>query len=276
MTAASAITGQHLRDYHRDGVVLVRQLLDEDCQRLLANGVECGLANPSARTSEYVKDTAGGDRFFFDAVIRGQIEPFDRYTAESPMAETVARLMGSSRAILFYMTVFVRSPGTPTRTPWHQDQPSWSAVGDQACSLWTSLDPVPLGSGLEFVRGSHRWSQSYQRPPFFHRQYEGDDKRLLPAFPDIEAHRDEYDIASWEMAPGDCLVFHGMTAHGGSGDLPPGLGRRAVSVQWLGDDARIRETGGLDDPDISRDLLRHGVGPGQSPVCEMCPVVWPG
>ncbi len=137
-----------------------------------------------------------------------------------------------------------------------------------------SLDEVPRETALEFVRGSHQWETEYQRPEFFHNHYEGDDCTSLSAFPDIEAHRDEYEILSWDMEPGDCVVFHGMTAHGGSGNLPPGLGRRSVSVQWLGDDARFRLIPGHDDPRISEELLRCGIKPGDPVISDMCPIAW--
>ena len=95
------------------------------------------------------------------------------------------------------------------------------------------------------------------------------------AFPDIESHRDDYEILGWGMEPGDCLIFHGMTTHGGSGDLPSGLRRRSVSVQWLGDDARFRLLEGDDDPHISKELLNFGIRPGEPIVCDMCPVAFP-
>ena len=191
------------------------------------------------------------------------------------MAEAVAGLMGSSQAILFYISVFVRSAGSRSRTPWHQDQPSWSAIGNHACSAWMSLDPVPKETALEFVKGSHRWETKYQRPPFFNFAYENDDRTKLAPLPDIQTHRDKYDILAWDMEPGDCVFFHGMTTHGGSGDLPPGLGRRAVSVQWLGDDARFRLLPGGDDPNISAELMGYGIKPGEPVVCDICPVVFP-
>ena len=96
-----------------------------------------------------------------------------------------------------------------------------------------------------------------------------------PDFPDIESQRDNYEILAWDMEPGDCLVFHGMTAHGGSGNLPSGLARRAVSVQWLGDDARFRLIPGHEDSHVSEELLQHGVKPGEPVICDICPVVWP-
>ena len=269
------INEQQVVDYQRDGVVLIRNLLDERWQQVLADGVAKNLKNPTSRSTDYVNDSTNNARFFYNACTLGQNEAYDRYMLESPMAECVARVMESNSAILFYMTVFVRTPGTRNRTPWHQDQPSWSASGNHACSVWTSLDPVPAETALEFVRGSHKWNKEYQRPAFFQAQYENDDNSKLLPFPDIESNRERYDIVSWAMEPGDCLVFHGMTIHGGSGDLPSSLGRRTVSVQWLGDDARFRDMRGLDDPDIGEDLRPYGLGQGDPVVCEMCPIVWP-
>ena len=272
---SSLVTDDQISSYQRDGVIMLKNIFDDRWLEILAEGIEGNLRHPSKRTTTYVNDPANNEHFFFDALILGEVGAYDKLMLNSPMAEAVAHLMGSSRAILYYISVFVRSPGTHTRTPWHQDQKSWSATGNQACSMWLSLDEVPRETALEFVRGSHRWGSEYQRPEFFQNHYEGDDCTNLSAFPDIEAHRDDYEILSWDMEPGDCVVFHGMTAHGGSGNLPPGLGRRSVSVQWLGDDARFRLIPGRDDPHISEDLLRHGIKPGDPMICDMCPVVWP-
>ena len=272
---STLVTDNQISSYQRDGVVLLKNLFDNQWLKIAAEGIEKNLRNPSKRTTTYVSDPAKNENFFFDARIRGEVDAYDNLMLGSPMAEAVAHLMGSSRAILFYISVFVRSPGTHTRTPWHQDQQSWSAVGNQACSMWLSLDEVTRETALEFVSGSHRWGAAYQRPEFFQNHYEGDDRTNLSTFPDIEAHRDDYEILAWDMEPGDCVVFHGMTAHGGSGNLPPGLGRRSVSVQWLGDDARFRLIPGCDDPPISEDLLRHGIKPGDPMICDMCPVAWP-
>ena len=137
------------------------------------------------------------------------------------------------------------------------------------------MDEVPRETALEFVRGSHRWETEYQRPEFFQFRYESDEQSSLTTFPDIESHRDNYEILGWDMEPGDCLVFHGMTTHGGSGNLPPELGRRSVSVQWLGDDARYRLIPSHKDPHITEELVQHGVNPGDPVICDICPVAWP-
>ncbi|MDH3694925.1 MAG: phytanoyl-CoA dioxygenase family protein [Gammaproteobacteria bacterium] len=270
----SLVTEQQVIDYQRNGVVLIRNLFDTRWQQILADGIEENLKNPTSRSIDYVNNPVNNAHFFYDACTYRQNAAYDRYMLESPMAECAARVMRSNSAILFYMTVFVRSAGTRNRTPWHQDQPSWSASGDHACSIWTSLDPVPAETALEFVRGSHRWKKQYQRPAFFQKQYANDNNSELLEFPDIESNREHYDIVSWAMEPGDCLAFHGMTIHGGSGDLPSTLGRRTLSVQWLGDDARFRDMRGLDDPDIGEDIRPYGVHHGGPVICGLCPVVW--
>ncbi len=270
-----SVTDDQISSYQRDGVVMLKSVFDDRWLEILAEGIEENQRKPSKRTTAYVNDPDKKEHFFFDALVRGENSAYDQLMLDSPMAESAARLMESSQAILFYISVFIRSAGTRSRTPWHQDQKSWSATGNHACSIWMSLDDVPRETALEFVRGSHRWETEYQRPEFFQYKYEGDDRSALPEFPDIESNRDNYEILGWEMEPGDCLVFHGMTIHGGSGSLPPGLGRRSISVQWLGDDARFRLIEGRDDPHISEELLDYGINPGDPVACDICPVAWP-
>jgi len=260
--------------FQTDGVVVVRQLLDKHWLDVLRRGFDQNLKQPTQRTLTYIDDPKSKEHFFFDALLLGENRAYDELVKRSPMAEVIAKLMGSSTSILFYMTVFVRSAGAQTRTPWHTDQTSWSASGRQACSLWTCLDPVTRKDALEFVRGSQHWPE-YRRPRFFTEGYEADPREHLPEFPDIESNRDAHDIVGWDLEPGDCLVFHGMTAHGGSGNLPAGQIRRSLSVQWLGDDSRFRLVPGGDDPEISKELLGCGVKPGEPVVSDVCPVVWP-
>ena len=184
-------------------------------------------------------------------------------------------MMGSPTALAFYVSVFLRSSGTGTRTPWHQDQTYWCADGRQALSIWTSLESVPAGTELEFVRGSHLWERPLAQPFFEHEQLGGvresglDDAMPIPDFAAGGAH----EVIGWPMEPGDILVFHGMTVHGGSGNLSAGAGRRSVSMQWLGEDARVTTRPGGCSPDWLPELAEHGIGPGDFPWCPMCPKV---
>ena len=275
LSSTSKTNYQHYKD---DGVVLMRNLLDKAQLSLISAGIEQCHSHPSKRHTDYANDDDANQRFFYDAVLTSDVAEFQAVLRDSSLAEMAAKMMGSNKAIAFYISVFVRSPGTLKRTPWHQDLPYWSAIGNQTCSTWLSVDPVPESTALEFIAGSHQWD-SFARPDFHSKQLEdylvGEQNRA-EKLPDIESNRDDYNIVKWDMSPGDCVFFHGMTAHGGSGGLPPELGRRAISIQWLGDDATYQpnKVGGV-DPDFTQELASIGLSEGDSLASDVCPVLWP-
>ena len=263
--------------YENDGVVLIQDLLNDEQLNLISIGIDKIIANPSKRHVDYVNEGEGGQRFFYDAALLSAIEEIETAVRSSCLAGVVAKTMNSSIATAFYVSIFSRSEGALKRTPWHQDLPYWAADGLQACSTWIPLDPVPRSTALEFVRGSHLWDV-FVRPDFCDQPREGylpDENTRAEPFPDIESNRDGYDIIGWEMDPGDGLLFHGMTAHGGSGGLLPGLGRRAISIQWLGDDMVYTPKEGKVDPDFTVELTAAGLQTGGPVACDLCPVLWP-
>ncbi len=275
-THSSPLTSEHIAGFHRDGAVVVRGLFDPPMMELLAEGIDHAFKHPSRHHLEYVSEDSSG-RFSYDAVMLPDSTAFQTFLKTSSLGETVGTMLNSSKAIGFYASVFARTPGTAKRTPWHQDMPFWAAWGQQTCSSWIPLEPVPKDTALEFVQGSHLW-KTYARPDFSDQPQEDYLKGETQAepFPDIDANPDGFDIISWAMEPGDCVFFHGMTAHAGSGNLPKDLGRRTVSFQWLGDDAVFNPKPGGHDPDFADELAALGLKPGDPIHCDLCPVVWQG
>jgi ectoine hydroxylase-related dioxygenase (phytanoyl-CoA dioxygenase family) len=102
---------------------------------------------------------------------------------------------------------------------------------------WISFDPVPRADALEFVRGSHR-GVLYNGSRF----EVGDDTAPinptspLPRLPDIEADRAAWDIVGFATEPGDVVLFHPMTLHGGAATHPGGR-RRTLTLRFFGADA---------------------------------------
>ena len=265
-------------DYRRQGVVLLRGVIDRALLDILAKGVARCLARPGSRAVDYSRDEASGRRFYYEALTVRDNASFEDFVVRSPTAEIAARLMDSRTATAAHVSVFVRSPGVAKRSPWHQDQPFWGMAGQQTCSTWIPLDPVPQETALEFIPGSHLQGKIYTRQDFGDSPRSGSvDPHLGSSdqIPDIEANRAAHNIVGWTMAPGDCLVFHGMVLHGGSGNLPSSLGRRALSFQWLGDDVRVQHQAGGVDPDFRAELTRRGIGPGDPPACDLFPIAWP-
>ncbi|NKB56407.1 MAG: hypothetical protein GKS00_08730 [Alphaproteobacteria bacterium] len=115
-----------------------------------------------------------------------------------------------------------------------------SPIGRSAAgTFWLALDPVTAESGaMEFVRGSHKWNRWFQ-PEKFGDTNAHDDYERNPNYepiPDIENTRNDFDIVSWDLAPGDAYVFHGLTVHGAGGNLHREHRRRGYAVRYTGDD----------------------------------------
>lgn len=226
-------------DYARDGVCVLRGVFAPAWIETVAEGVRQALDAPGPHGERY--GPAGAERFFGDLDMWTRLDPFRDFVMNSPAAEIAGRTMGSSTATFLYDQMLVKEPGSQQRTPWHQDQPYWAVSGFQVCSIWMPLDPVPSEVSLEFVRGSHRWDQTFNPTHFADgTPYAGTG---LPSLPDIEADRSAYDIVSWDLEPGDCVVFQAMLVHGAPAN--PSAGRRRVlSTRWLGDDARYEKHAG--------------------------------
>jgi ectoine hydroxylase-related dioxygenase (phytanoyl-CoA dioxygenase family) len=63
----------------------------------------------------------------------------------------------------------------------------------------------------------------------------------LDDVPDIDAHRDDYDLINWDMEPGDVLIFHPRVVHGSGGNASTTTRRRALATRWFGDDVVYRD-----------------------------------
>jgi len=111
----------------------------------------------------------------------------------------------------------VKAPGADEPTPWHHDHPYYCLDGFETCSLWIPLDDVPRDSAVEFIAGSHQWGRLFQPRMFVGEDYppSADGFEIMP---DIDGHRDDYEILSFDLEPGDCAAFHFRTVHGAPGN----------------------------------------------------------
>lgn len=232
------------KGYQENGVVVVRNLFGDwiDGAR---QAVEQNIANPSWRTRSYGTEECA-TAFFTDFCVWDHFDGFRNIVTNSPMAELVAALMGSSTATLYHDHVLVKEAGSPMPSPWHQDHPVYFAEGDKTLSLWIPLDPVPEERTIEFVAGSHKWG-TYRGKYFDGRDFYDNDP--YPKVPDIDARRSDYDIVRWALEPGDAVAFDFKTLHAAPAN-PSSERRRAISFRWVGDGAVFRDPGGRPSPDF--------------------------
>jgi hypothetical protein len=62
--------------------------------------------------------------------------------------------------------------------------------------------------------------------------------------PDIDGHRDAFDMMSWSLEPTDCVIFNSLVIHGAPGNPSQHKMRRYVS-RWAVPDARLSPSGKL-------------------------------
>jgi len=271
------VSAEQIEQYQADGVVCVRQAVDPGWIDVLRAGVQRNLDAPSDRARVWNKG-ADGSRTFYDSQSWKRIGEYERFIRESPLAALAGQLMKCESVNFFFDAIFCRTEGSQFRTPFHQDEPYWSVEGFDTCSAWMPLMPIAKRSCLEFVRGSHATGIRYAQVSFGDmvdddrdRVHYDDD--FVP-FPDVERNRDDFEILSWDMEPGDVAIFNARMIHGGSGLLDPDQSLRVFNTQWLGDDARVcfRETGM--DPDHSAVMSAAGLTPGDRVGGELYPEIW--
>lgn len=251
---------QHLdartvESFRRDGAVALRGVFAEWVETLRA-GIDRNLREPGPDARSYTGENGGG-RFLGDYCNWDRIPEYRDFIFNSPAAAIGGELMGSRTVRLFHEHVLVKEAEAGVATPWHQDMPYYCVDGQKTVSLWIPLDEVPRERTLEFVAGSHRWGKLF-RPQRFNGQAlnEGDG---MEAVPDIEGHRDDYDILGWALEPGDAVAFDYRSLHGAPPNRSKSAQRRAFSLRLVGDDVRfLRREGMVSSPPFRGVTLANG------------------
>lgn len=271
------ISKEAIEAFQKDGAVCVRGVF-KDWIAVAAAGIERNLTEPGQYASE---NDAEEGRFFDDYCNWSRIPEFQELVTSSPAAELAALAMQSNTAQFFHDHVLVKEPHTPKLTPWHADMPYYFVDGNQTVSMWIPMEPVEENT-LRFIAGSHRWpnmirpvswaddSDFYDQDT--HPEAKGKAEKLewtpVPN-PDIEGSPGDR-VLEWSMDPGDVVLFHYRTAHAARGNHSD-IRRRALSLRWLGDDARYVQRPGRTSPPFPG----HDMVNGQRLREDWFPVVWP-
>ena len=259
------ITEEHVEAYQRDGVVLIEGLFADHVEAL-RGGVARNMAEPGPYAAENLKEGEAG-RFFDDYCNWQRIPEFVEVIRKSEAGSVAAQLMQSECAQLFHEHVLVKEPGTTAATPWHTDEPYYNVAGSQTVSFWSPLDPVQEAS-LRCVPGSHLWPKSVLPTRWLSAtDFYPDPAAFMPVpDPDKEGMR----VLEWEMQPGDAVAFNYRTLHGARGNTSTSR-RRAFSLRFVGDDARVVERQGPTSPPFPG----HGMSPGERLREDWFPMIWP-
>lgn len=232
------LTEADIHGFEADGVVCLRGVFQSSWLDKLGRGMEKNFADPGPDGTVYTESGKPGG-FYDDYCNWRRIPEYEDFVRHSPAAEIAARVTRSTTARIYHEHVLVKEPGTREVTPWHHDLPYYGVDGDQLCSIWLPLDPVPLAVCPEFIAGSHLSGTLYYPRLFIDHSNYGGGEAGFETMPDIDSRREDYRILSWRLEPGDCIVFHMRTVHGAPATTGVTTRRRGFSTRWLGDDARF-------------------------------------
>jgi len=259
------LSKEEVASFRTNGVVKVSGAIDPSWIPELLTVADVQLTKPSKWVND-VNAGASENRLFTDRYLWRHNDVIHRFVHDSGCARLAAQAMGSNSARFYFDHLLIKKVNTPTITPWHQDAPYWPFRGKQIASIWLALTPVTVeGSGMEFIRGSHL-DDVYYLPEVFggadNKSGQWASAQQGVAVPDIDANREEYDIVSFDMAPGDALIFSAWILHGARGNSSSTQDRVALSTRWLGDDVLWDPREGV-DPTV--DPAQVLVDPGMPP-----------
>jgi len=255
--------------YRRDGVVLMRGIFTDWVEKL-RQGLQRNMDAPQRYAYPCESTPKGSPGRFFDSYCNWALIPeYSEHVAKSCCASLAGQLMMSDTAQLFHEHAFCKEPGTQQATPWHQDMPYYCVSGTQTVSLYVALDEMPADVAVQFVRGSHRWGRMFHPVAFLDGSNFDSHGNPMERAPDINSQPEDYDIAAWDLKPGDCIAFDFLTLHGTTaGEVKHR--RRAISTRWLGDDVVYCERPVETSPPFEDMALR----PGDRMREDWFPVLW--
>lgn len=241
-----------------DGAVLLPAVMDADALAHARAAYDWSLAHPGPGAKRFDQ---GDEAVFYNDLYNPRcLEGYRDMLRASPLPGLLSELWNGSPVWFMYEQVFLKEGGEARRTPWHQDSSYLAIAGSHLAVAWITFEAIDAAQSLEFVPGSHR-GVLYNGSRF----ELGDDTAPLhpgaamPRLPDIEADRSRWNIVSFAVEPGDVVLFHPATLHGGA-PTHAGQRRRTLTLRFFGEDATYDDRPGRAGPMIAglHERLRPG------------------
>nr|WP_315597387.1 phytanoyl-CoA dioxygenase family protein [uncultured Cupriavidus sp.] len=227
--------------FAEDGAVVIEGCLSQAALTQCREVFDWGIENPGPMVTTMFDGTER--KAHVDNANPHAKERLDALVAELPIGKLLAELWGSKHVWYFAEELFLKAGGRAARSSWHQDTSYLPWAGKHWANAWISFEAVPKRNALEIVRGSHNGTRydgtTFQDPEDPTDPLHGGD--VWPRMPNIEAERradpNAYDIVSWATNPGDVLLLHPGSLHGGGATDADFPDRHTLVLRFFGDDA---------------------------------------
>ncbi len=204
--------------YCEKGAALLKGAIASEHLDLLVRGIERNIRHPSQDSYTRFDGENGRGAFIYDYGCHPWIPEYTEFARTTGLAEAAAQLLSSQRVCFFDDSYFIKQPGSEFPAPWHHDFTYYEIEGEILVA-WIPLDPHGEYETLRMVAGSHRWGKRFVPVNFDPAANpvptEGSSKSY-DSVPDIEAG--DFEILAWEVEPGDCVFFNGLTLHSSRGN----------------------------------------------------------
>lgn len=232
----NAITEQHVKSYAKDGVTCLRGMFDQEWIDRMRSAADELIADPSKAP---LAGPSNSDVFVSASYMCTEEGVWRDFMLNSPLAEMVARTIQSNEIRAYHDHLFVKHIGSPHIMAWHHDMTTWPVDGEQLPTIWVALSNVTESNGrLEFVRGYHKKLLADDVIYIGHYptgDYGPKDGAECPDFWELNG-KDGIEVISWDLAPGDAVIFHPRTPHGSKGAVNATEPRIGLASRWVGDD----------------------------------------
>lgn len=266
------LSAEQIGSYQKDGVVCLRNVLSDYCLDLAREGIEQNLQSPGQFFRDH-SEPGSANRYVFEYWTWPHTPPFAELINSAPLGEIAGTLMHANHVHMVMDNWFMREAGSYRAPPWHHDEPYFDFEGS-LCIIWIPLEDAPREDGLRFVRGSHQWGKLFVAPEFSSNvPFRCEGERYEPV-PDIDSNPDAYDLLSWDVNVGDCLVFDFRTLHCITNKGAPAQKTQRRVTFRFGADNVIFTPRGEWTKETSDFLIAHGQRAGSALECDLMPKVW--
>jgi len=232
------------KQFREDGAVLIKGALNKAQLEQCRKAFDWAIDNPGPHATHLYGGT--GQQSHVDNANPKAKMRMDELVSSLPLGRMFADLWGSENAWYFAEEVFLKEGAIGARTLWHQDTSYLPWGGMHWGNAWISFESVPRENALEIVRGSHLGTRydgtTFRDPDDPTEPLHGYDQ--LPPLPDIESIRKQdpnaFDIVSWATEPGDVVLVHPGSLHGGAAVDQRFPDRHTLVLRFFGDDAVFR------------------------------------
>jgi ectoine hydroxylase-related dioxygenase (phytanoyl-CoA dioxygenase family) len=230
--------------FWRDGIVKLEQLIDADLRARCLACVDWSIEHPGPMAQQVFKGTR--HQHLVDNANPAATEMYRQLVHAPVFAKALSQILESEHVWYFAEELFIRRGGMAGRTPWHQDTSYLPFGGRQWANLWISFESLPRKNALEVMRGSHL-GPTYDGTDF--RDAEDPTRPLhggaWTRLPDIEAERaadpNAWNVAGFATEPGDVIMLHPRSLHGGAPVDAATPDRRTLVLRFFGDDAIFQD-----------------------------------